>query len=140
MKRILSCLIFILLAAGTSAAGAQTIVMDEGHIAFDYPDSWLVVSPQLCGVYAPLLADAGLDADEVAKELEDTRTLSRAYNANYTQYLSVLIGEDELLKLVKKLNEDDNVNGILVQLPLPKHINEEAVINAINPKSFATIL
>lgn len=42
--------------------------------------------------------------------------------------------EDELLKLVKKLNDDDNVNGILVQLPLPKHINEEAVINAINPK------
>ena len=42
--------------------------------------------------------------------------------------------EDELLKLVKKLNDDDNVNGILVQLPLPKHINEEAVINTINPK------
>ena len=96
MKRILSFLIFILLAAGASAAVAQTIVMDEGHVAFDYPDSWLAVSPQLCGVYAPLLADAGLDADELAKELEDTRTLSRAYNADYTQSLSVLIGEDEL--------------------------------------------
>lgn len=104
MKRILSFLIFILLAAGASAAGAQTIVMDEGHIAFDYPDSWLVVSPQLCGVYAPLLADAGLDADEVAKELEDTRTLSRAYNANYTQYLSVLIGEDELSQEIYEID------------------------------------
>ena len=49
MKRILSFLIFILLAMGASAAGAQTVVMDEGHVAFDYPDSWLVVSPQLCG-------------------------------------------------------------------------------------------
>lgn len=78
MKRILSFLIFILLAMGASAAGAQTVVMDEGHVAFDYPDSWLVVSPQLCGVYAPLLADAGLDADDVAKELTDTRTLSRS--------------------------------------------------------------
>ena len=58
MKRILSFLIFILLAMGASAAGAQTVVMDEGYVAFDYPDSWLVVSPQLCGVYAPLLADA----------------------------------------------------------------------------------
>ena len=96
MKRILSSLIFILLAMGASAAGAQTVVMDEGHVAFDYPDSWLVVSSQLCGVYAPLLADAGLDADDVAKELTDTRTLSRAYNADYTQYLAVLIREDEL--------------------------------------------
>ena len=96
MKRILTFFIFILLAMGPGAAGAQTVVMDEGHVAFDYPDSWLVVSPQLCGVYAPLLEDAGLDADELARELEQTRTLSRAYNENYTQYLSVLIGEDEL--------------------------------------------
>ena len=35
MKRILSFLIFILLAMGVSAAGAQTVVMDEGHVAFD---------------------------------------------------------------------------------------------------------
>ena len=42
--------------------------------------------------------------------------------------------EEELLTLVKKLNEDDSVNGILVQLPLPKHINEETVINTISPE------
>ena len=41
--------------------------------------------------------------------------------------------EAELLELVKKLNEDDKVNGILVQLPLPKQINENAIINAISP-------
>ena len=104
MKRILSFLIFILLAMGASAAGAQTVVMDEGHVAFDYPDSWLVVSPQLCGVYAPLLADAGLDADDVAKELTDTRTLSRAYNADYTQYLAVLIREDELSQEIYEMD------------------------------------
>ena len=69
MKRILTFFIFILLAMGPGAAGAQTVVMDEGHVAFDYPDSWLVVSPQLCGVYAPLLEDAGLEADELAQEL-----------------------------------------------------------------------
>ena len=39
----------------------------------------------------------------------------------------------ELLALVEKLNNDDRVNGILVQLPLPKQINENAVINAIRP-------
>lgn len=41
--------------------------------------------------------------------------------------------EAELLELVKKLNADPAVNGILVQLPLPAHINETAVINAISP-------
>lgn len=42
--------------------------------------------------------------------------------------------EDELLNLVEKLNNNDKIHGILVQLPLPKHINEETIINAINPK------
>ena len=42
--------------------------------------------------------------------------------------------EEELKELVKKLNNDDRVNGILCQLPLPKHINEDAVINTISPE------
>lgn len=42
--------------------------------------------------------------------------------------------EKELLDLVKELNERDDVNGILVQLPLPKHIDEDKVIEAIDPK------
>lgn len=41
--------------------------------------------------------------------------------------------ELDLLKLVNDLNNNDAVHGILVQLPLPPHINEEAVINAIDP-------
>jgi len=41
--------------------------------------------------------------------------------------------EAELLELIDKLNNDDSVTGILVQLPLPKHINEDAVIKAISP-------
>ena len=39
-----------------------------------------------------------------------------------------------LLELVEKLNQKPDINGILVQLPLPKHINEETIINAISPK------
>ncbi len=42
--------------------------------------------------------------------------------------------EEELLALVNKLNADDNINGILVQLPLPKHLDEKVVIAAIDPK------
>ena len=40
--------------------------------------------------------------------------------------------QEELLNIVRELNEDDTVNGILVQLPLPKHINESEILLAIN--------
>lgn len=41
--------------------------------------------------------------------------------------------QEELLNLIKKLNADVEVNGILVQLPLPKHLSEKEVLSAINP-------
>ena len=44
------------------------------------------------------------------------------------------ISQEELLIIIDELNHNDMVNGILVQLPLPKHINEEAVIKAIIPE------
>ncbi|MBQ4213619.1 MAG: bifunctional methylenetetrahydrofolate dehydrogenase/methenyltetrahydrofolate cyclohydrolase FolD [Ruminococcus sp.] len=42
--------------------------------------------------------------------------------------------QEELLDLVKTLNTKDDINGILVQLPLPKHLDDKAVIEAIDPK------
>jgi methylenetetrahydrofolate dehydrogenase (NADP+)/methenyltetrahydrofolate cyclohydrolase len=42
--------------------------------------------------------------------------------------------QDELLSLVDTLNNDNEINGILCQLPLPKHLDEKAVIEAISPK------
>jgi len=42
--------------------------------------------------------------------------------------------EEELLSLIDKLNKDPKIHGILVQLPLPKHINETRVLYAIDPK------
>lgn len=42
--------------------------------------------------------------------------------------------ETELLELIHRLNEDAAVNGILVQLPVPKHINEKKIIQAISPR------
>lgn len=42
--------------------------------------------------------------------------------------------EEELLALVEKLNQDEKVHGILVQLPLPRHIDEDKVIETISPK------
>lgn len=43
------------------------------------------------------------------------------------------ISEADLLALIDKYNKDDSINGILVQLPLPKHIDEKKVLNAIDP-------
>jgi len=43
------------------------------------------------------------------------------------------ISEDDLLALVEKYNKDDSINGILVQLPLPKGIDDKKVLNAIDP-------
>ena len=48
--------------------------------------------------------------------------------------LEETISQQELLELIAKLNADEKVNGILVQLPLPKHIDEDTVIQAITPK------
>ena len=49
-------------------------------------------------------------------------------------HLPEATSESELLKLIDQLNADPTVHGILVQLPLPKHINEDKVIMAINPE------
>ena len=42
--------------------------------------------------------------------------------------------QQELINLVNELNNDDSVSGFIVQLPLPKHLDEKAVIDAIDPK------
>ncbi len=41
--------------------------------------------------------------------------------------------EGDLLNLIERYNNDDSINGILVQLPLPKHMNEKKILNAIDP-------
>ena len=47
--------------------------------------------------------------------------------------LEETISQEKLLELISELNQNEKVNGILVQLPLPKHIDENAVIQAITP-------
>ena len=49
-------------------------------------------------------------------------------------HLESNITEDDLLQHIRGLNEDDNLDGYIVQLPLPKHINEEKILLAIDPK------
>jgi len=48
-------------------------------------------------------------------------------------HLEESISEEELLKLINTLNNQDNVHGILVQLPLPKHMHEQTILDSIRP-------
>ena len=52
---------------------------------------------------------------------------------SYEYRLDKTVDEKTLLELVSKLNDDPNVHGILCQLPLPKHLNEDMIINTIKP-------
>ncbi len=52
---------------------------------------------------------------------------------SYEYALPAETSEDQLLELIDTLNADDKVNGILVQLPLPRHLDEEKVIKRISP-------
>ena len=70
----------------------------------------------------------------------ETYVASKVKNCNEIGITSTLkrfdesISEKELLQLIKDLNGNDDIDGILVQLPLPKHIDEEKIINAILPQ------
>jgi methylenetetrahydrofolate dehydrogenase (NADP+)/methenyltetrahydrofolate cyclohydrolase len=54
--------------------------------------------------------------------------------ASYEHKLTDTVSQDELLYLIKRLNVNDAIDGILVQLPLPDHIDPQAVLDAINPE------
>ena len=62
------------------------------------------------------------------------KALAEAGMVDKSIHLPESTSERELLDLIAKLNADPSVHGILVQLPLPKHINEEKVTLAIDPK------
>ena len=71
-------------------------------------------------------------ASQVYVRSKGKQTIEAGMNS-YEFKLSADTSEADLLELVNRLNEDNDVHGILVQLPLPGHINEDAVINAIVP-------
>ena len=94
MKRI--AILLLMLALLPCAAMAQRITMEKQGLTFDYPESWLVVSPQLATVYAPLLQEHGVDGEALAQELEEQGVLSRAYRSDFRQHMSVIVRSDDL--------------------------------------------
>lgn len=71
-------------------------------------------------------------ASQVYVRSKGKMTLEVGMNS-YEHKLDVDTSEADLLALIDKLNNDPSVHGILCQLPLPKHLNEDLVINSIDP-------
>jgi methylenetetrahydrofolate dehydrogenase (NADP+)/methenyltetrahydrofolate cyclohydrolase len=63
-----------------------------------------------------------------SKKCENIEIVSKVYEFDNS------VSQDEVLDLIQELNNDSSVNGILVQLPLPKHLDEERIINKIAPE------
>ncbi|WP_306005333.1 bifunctional methylenetetrahydrofolate dehydrogenase/methenyltetrahydrofolate cyclohydrolase FolD [Aquicoccus porphyridii] len=72
-------------------------------------------------------------ASQVYVRSKGKQTVETGMNS-YEHRLDARTGEAELLALIEQLNSDRDVHGILVQLPLPAHLNEDLVINAIAPE------
>ena len=72
-------------------------------------------------------------ASQVYVRSKGKQTIEVGMNS-YEYKLDRHVSEGELLGLIEKLNSDENVNGILCQLPLPDHLNSDLVINSINPE------
>jgi methylenetetrahydrofolate dehydrogenase (NADP+) / methenyltetrahydrofolate cyclohydrolase len=85
------------------------------------------VAPGLCAV---LVGDD--PASQIYVRIKG-KAATAAGIASFQQSLPETTSEAELLALVAKLNADDRVDGILVQLPLPKHIDPQRVVDAIDP-------
>ena len=79
---------------------------------------------------AILVGNSGASETYVASKVKSCEEIG--FTSTLLQ-LAETISEAELLEVIHKLNYDNDVDGILVQLPLPKHISEEKVINLIDP-------
>lgn len=82
------------------------------------------------GLAVVLVGDDAASAVYVASKGKATVA---AGMASFEHRLPADTKQEELIALVRQLNADESVDGILVQLPLPKHLDEQAVVDAISP-------
>jgi len=76
----------------------------------------------------------GDDPASLAYVISKEKALSEAGMKSHDIRLSADIKEEALLSIIRDLNGNDKIHGILVQLPLPEHINEANIINLISPE------
>ncbi len=89
--------------------------------------------------FTPGLAVVRVGNDEASKVYVRNKELAckRVGFHSEHHHLPDTISEEDLLKMVRRLNQDTKIHGILVQLPLPKHISESKVIDTIIPEKDA---
>lgn len=109
---------------GKARAEALRAKVGEKHAAFE------AAAGRKAGLAVVLVGEDPASAVYVRSKGKATEA---AGMASFTHRLDAETSEADLLALVRQLNADPAVDGILVQLPLPKHINENAVISAIDP-------
>ena len=89
------------------------------------------VTVETTGIDSEITSQAG---PQLVVPAMNARYALNAANARWGSLYDALYGSDIIPHLVEKLNKKPEINGILVQLPLPKHLDEKAVIEAISPE------
>lgn len=108
-------------------------ILDGKALANDILDKLSLKVNQLDTVPNLVVIQVGNDPASSVYVRNKERTAERVGINSETVKLSKHINQDELLDLIDKYNNDASVNGILVQLPLPKHIDEQVILEAISP-------
>lgn len=95
MKRLIFLLALLLCVLGLMpCAYAQQITMESVYAGMEFPDTWLVVSPQLLPVYEPYLLAHGLDTQEMAERYAREGIIAEAWDADFAQSMRVLVTTD----------------------------------------------
>lgn len=108
-------------------------LLDGKALANDILDKLSLKVKQLDTVPNLVVIQVGNDPASSVYVRNKERTAERVGINSETVKLSKHITQDELLEIIDKYNHFADVNGILVQLPLPKHIDEQVILEAISP-------
>ena len=97
LKRVilLAALSIALSLTFAACACAQTVTMEDIYAQIDFPDTWLVLSPQLLRVYEPLLSQHGFDVNGMAERYESEGVIAEAWDADFAQSMRVMVTRDE---------------------------------------------
>ena len=108
-------------------------LLDGKTLANDILDELSLKVKQLDTAPNLVVIQVGNDPASSVYVRNKERTAERVGINSETVKLSKHITQDELLEIIDKYNHFTSVNGILVQLPLPKHIDEQVILEAISP-------
>lgn len=108
-------------------------LLDGKTLANDILDKLSLKVKQLDTAPNLVVIQVGNDPASSVYVRNKERTAERVGINSETVKLSKHITQDELLEIIDKYNHFTDVNGILVQLPLPKHIDEQVILEAISP-------